>query len=250
MKILSTEVSHGVRLRVGTLAGDTHPIPVALWTPEEGVPRMLIAVGHGASGHKMEDYVVALARQLVRHHQAAVFALDGPNHGERNPQPSVTGPLALMEFAQRWSSDGTLTDVAVAEWRWALDEILEFLSAASDLAIGYWGLSMGTILGLPLVAAEPRISAAVLGLMGATGPTRERIVSDAASLTPPIFFLGQWDDELFPRASVVELFGLIGSRDKTLVMSPGPHSGVSGENFRRSVDFLADRLLKVNSTPH
>ena len=58
---------------------------------------------------------------------------------------------------------------------------------------------MGTILGLPVVAAEPRISVAVLGLAGIAGPTKQRLADDAKSVRCPVLFLVQWDDELFPK---------------------------------------------------
>ena len=57
------------------------------------------------------------------------------------------------------------------DWKATLDELLA--SNRFDPArVGYWGLSMGTVLGLPFVASEPRISAAVLGACGFTGPAR------------------------------------------------------------------------------
>ena len=55
-----------------------------LWTPEhaEG-PRPLVVLGHGGSRHKNAEYIVALAKRLVRGHAYAALAIDAHNHGER-----------------------------------------------------------------------------------------------------------------------------------------------------------------------
>jgi len=108
--------------------------------------------------------------------------------------------------------------------------------------VGYWGLSMGTLLGLPLVAAEERISAAVLGLAGITGPTMDRLARDAASVQCPVLFVAQWDDELFSRDTVLALFDALGTRDKQLHATPGSHAGVTPETFALTARFLATRL--------
>jgi hypothetical protein len=103
---------------------------------------------------------------------------------------------------------------------------------------------MGTILGLPFVASERRIAACVLGLMGLTGPTRERIAADASTIMIPTMFLVQWDDELFARDDAFSLFDRLGASDKQLIATPGRHGEVTNENFHRSGEFLADRLGK------
>ena len=108
--------------------------------------------------------------------------------------------------------------------------------------VGWWGLSMGTILGLPVVAAEPRISVAVLGLMGLTGPSKDRLRTDAAALTCPLLFLVQWDDELFARERAFDLFTEFGTTDKRLHANPGTHIQVPAEEFVGSVEFLARHL--------
>ena len=101
---------------------------------------------------------------------------------------------------------------------------------------------MGTILGLPLVAAEPRIAVAVLGLMGLTGPTRSRIAADAPNVRCPVLFLMQWNDELFPRERLADLFDALGSTDKRLHAHPGKHGDVPAEEFEASEAFLARHL--------
>jgi len=101
---------------------------------------------------------------------------------------------------------------------------------------------MGTILGLPTVAAEPRISVAVLGLMGLTGPTKTRIATDAALVSCPVLFLMQWHDELFPRQVAEALFEALGSTDKRLHAHPGKHGDVPPEEFEASERFLALHL--------
>jgi dienelactone hydrolase len=248
MEFRLDETKNGIRERVGTIVGSAEPVPLALWTPEGVVPERLVLVGHGASGTKHESYVVALARNLVRMHAMAVCAIDGPVHGDRRVDGLGGETLQFLEFAQRWSSDENLTDAMVDDWRATLDALFESGVVTADARVGYWGLSMGTILGLPLVAAEPRIDAAVLGLMGISGPTRERIARDAATITIPTMFLLQWDDELFTREAGVELFTALGASDKILIATPGAHAAVTAETFRHTVEFLADRLEKAAET--
>ena len=114
--------------------------------------------------------------------------------------------------------------------------------------IGYWGLSMGTVLGLPFVAAEPRISAAVLGACGLTGSSAvrarftERHRLDAPNVTCPVLFMVQWDDEIFDRDGALELFDLIGSTDKRLHAHPGRHGAFPREAAHATREFLAARL--------
>jgi dienelactone hydrolase len=230
-------VAKGVRQRRFDIDRDGRTIPGLLWTPPDAEgPRPLVLLGHGASGSKREEYIVALGRRLVRHLGYATAAIDGPVHGDRRTPRS--GPdLPFFDFGQLWSSDPTMTDSMVADWRMTLD----VLQAEPDVGVGpvgYWGLSMGTILGLPLVAAEPRLAVAVLGLMGLTGPTRSRIAADAPNVRCPVLFLMQWHDELFPRDKVSDLFDALGSADKRLHAHPGRHGEVPAEEFEASERFL------------
>jgi dienelactone hydrolase len=235
-------VAKGVRERRFDIDNHGRTVPGVLWTPPDADgPRPLVLIGHGASGSKREEYVVALGRRLVRHLGYAAVAIDGPVHGDRRPPGGPQPAMPFFEFGQLWSSDATMTDAMVADWR----ATIEALQAEPDIGagpLGYWGLSMGTILGLPLVAAEPRISVAVLGLMGLTGPTRSRIVADAPNVRCPVLFLMQWHDELFPRDKVSELFDAIGSSDKRLHAHPGKHGDVPPEEFEASERFLARHL--------
>lgn len=232
----------GVRRRDLRVDGPREAIPTALWTPAtdgEGAARGLVLLGHGGSGSRMQDYVRSAARGLVLRHGLAAAAIDGPVHGARLAGGDE-GPRAFASFAAAWSSDQALTDNMVSDWQASLDALLELEGISGP--IGYWGVSMGTIFGLPLVAAERRISAALLGLMGLTGPTRDRIEADAPRVTCPVLFLLQWDDELFARQAGFELFGLLGSSDKTLHANPGTHGAVPDHEFAGGLAWMAERL--------
>jgi dienelactone hydrolase len=236
---VTTKGVHERRFDV-TRAGRT--VPGMLWTPEsQGAPRPLVLVGHGAAQTKSDQYVVALSRILVRHHGFAACAIDGPVHGDRRSDGTADGSVMFLEFGQVWSDDETVTDEMVADWRAVLTAV-QALPEIGEGPVGYWGLSMGTILGLPLVAAEPRIAVAVLGLMGLTGPTKARIETDAKSLSCPVLFLVQWDDTLFPREKAFALFDVIGTKDKRLHANPGAHSAVPPQEFLETARFLADHL--------
>jgi dienelactone hydrolase len=172
-----------------------------------------------------------MARRFVRHRGWAAVAIDGPVHGDR-------GGGGLAEFNRAWRDDPGLTDAMVADWRATLDAV-QSQPEVGQGPVGWWGLSMGSILGLPVVAAEPRIRVAVLGLVGLV---TERLGAAAAAATCPILFLCQWDDELFPRDRVFELFGALASTDKRMHVHPGGHVAVPAEAFEASEAFLAGAL--------
>ncbi len=239
--------SKGVHERRFDLSRQGRVVPALLWTPEEPVPPVpLVLVGHGAAQTKAEQYVVALARILVRHHGMAACAIDGPVHGDRRHDGAADGAQMFLEFGQRWADDATLTDEMVADWRAVLGTV-QALPEVGRGPVGYWGLSMGTIFGLPLVAAEPRIQVAVLGLMGIAGPTRARIAADAATVSVPVLFLVQWDDDLFSRDKAFALFDSLATSDKRLHANPGAHSAVPAPEFVDSARFLASHLCSVDS---
>ena len=98
-------------------------------------------------------------------------------------------------------------------------------------------MSLGSAIGVPFAAAEPRITAAVFGLAG-----HETLAAAAARITVPVEFLLHWDDELVPRASGLALFDSFSSRAKTLHANPGRHMGVPGLELDSSERFFTRHL--------
>src|SRR5262249_7256608 len=117
----------------------------------------------------------------------------------------------------------------------------------ADLPIAYIGVSMGTAYGLPLLAHEPRIQAAAIGLWSTTYPASEHLAEYARRVRCPIWFTQQWDDEFFDRAGTAELFDALGAEDKRLVAYPGPHRELEGERLFDAVAFIAQRLRPASS---
>ena len=235
------ETADGSRERGFSVDVGGRTVPGILWLPETGEgPRPLVLLGHGATRHKRVDYLLALGRRLSAHYGFAVAAIDAPGHGDRRAPGHLDDIQLFSAFLAEWSREGT-TDDMVADWQGTLDALRE-LEDIGDGPIGYWGLSMGTIYGIPLVAAEPRIKVAVFGLMGLVGPTRDRMAADAASIGCPVLFVQQWDDSLIPREHVFELFDAISSGDKRLHAHPGDHAAVPVEEIIFSARFLARHL--------
>src|SRR6202044_1419833 len=98
----------------------------------------------------------------------------------------------------------------VPEWRTVLDAIQE-LDYVGAGPVGYWGVSLGCGLGVPFVAAEPRVRAAVLGLGGALASA-----GAAARIAVPVEFLVQWKDERVPRTQCLALSDALASDKSTL----------------------------------
>ena len=135
-------------------------VPGILWRPAETTELGPVALlGHGGSLHKRTDYILATARRLVRHHGISAIAIDGPGHGDRRADGGLDPEQAGTEFESEWKKPET-TENTVADWKAALDAVQSELGSGP---VGYFGLSMGTMMGVPVIAAEPRVRAAVLG---------------------------------------------------------------------------------------
>jgi dienelactone hydrolase len=234
-------VSRGVVERRFDVKSEDRLVPGLLWTPEGAAgPRPLVLIGHGGGGNKRTEYVLSLARRVVRHQGWAAAAIDGPQHGDRAGAAPYDGlgteiPPDILGLVRGAADD------MVADWAATLGE-LRALDEVGNGPLGYWGLSMGTMFGAPFVAATTDVRCAVLGLMGEFEPTDPWHVA-ASSITQPVLFLAQLDDELVPFTGAVSTFRALASADKRMHAHPGLHSAVPLEEIEASEAFLAKHLV-------
>ncbi len=214
-------------------------VPLAYWIPVDASgPCPLVLVGHGGSGHKTSSLVLDIVQRALPA-GIAVAAIDGPVHGERR-QVFVDGPVVRDEFRELWSRGGDV-DAMVQDWRAALDHLCQ--NASIDAGrVAWYGISMGTAYGLPVVAADPRIQAAVLGMWGTCRAPSERLVADAHRLTVPVLFQVKREDAIFTAAGQRDLFDHIASASKAFAEYDGGHVDPVGEQLDDIVRFVRTHL--------
>jgi len=225
-------------------------VPGVLWSPAGATgPRPLILLGHGGGQHKRGPGLVNRARRLVARCGFAAASIDMPGSGDRPRPPGedrfwdevrtrrAQGEAVADQVAEHF---GELAARAVPDWKAVLDALTGLEAAGAGGPVGYWGVSLGTMIGVPLAAAEPRIEASVFGLAGPG--YRGALAGAAAQLRIPVEFLLQWDDELIPRDDALALFAAFGSPDKTLHANPGRHHDVPEFELDNSERFLTRHL--------
>lgn len=235
--------ANGVAERGFSVERHGRAVPGVLWQPTGATgPRPLVLMGHGGSGHKRNERMVALGELFAGRYGWNAAAIDGPVHGDRG---GLTDP-AHPAYRQMWQQPRVVEDM-IDDWRTTLDT-LSALPSMDGGQVGYWGVSMGTMFGLPFVATDRRVRVAVLGKAGMTGSSVQRSGIDshfrrfAPELSIPVLFTMQWDDERFERAGQLDLFDRLGSRDKRLHAYPGVHVDNGPESFDVQADFLARHL--------
>lgn len=228
----------GLKTRLFDGDVDGRRVPGVLFSPDRwGGPRPVVLICHGGSQFKTHPGVLVFARRWVEQYGFHVAAIDGPIHGDRRDDGAF-GDDIQAQFRDVWWAGNGMVDEMVADWRGALD----FLVGQDDVdacRVGWYGLSMGTAYGIPLLKLEPRIGCALLGMWGTDFPNSERMAEDARAVTVPCAFQMRWSDEFFPREGQFDLFDRLGSSNKTLKAFLGGHSFPAGEQFEDIITFFA-----------
>ncbi len=243
MRFLSDTSSGGVREQLFAL-GD---IPGVLWTPEGDTTTPAAARPPGTWGRPAQEgpEILTLARRLVTECGFAAVSVDVPAHGDR-PKVEEYDRIATENQARVEAGEELAPLIAgfqalvarrtVPEWRAVLDAVRR-LHRVGTGPVGYWGVSLGCGLGVPFVAAEPRVRAAVLGLGGASASAEA-----AARITVPVEFLVQWDDERVPRDQSLALFDALASPEKSLHANPGRHGEIPPTELDSTLRFFRHHL--------
>jgi dienelactone hydrolase len=226
---------NGVTERLFDLAVAGERVPAVIWSPENARgERPLILMGHGGSQHKKIGTLAARARQYAARLGYATLAIDAPGHGDRISREQAE-KLALEvgervrgiggtggPSAEMMKTMAARAQRAIPEWKAALDAVQSLEFVGRNGPVGYWGVSMGTAIGVPFVASEPRIKCAVFGLAGLRGGATA-LEEAAKSITIPLEFVFQWEDAVAPRESGIALFNAFASKEKAMHINPGGH---------------------------
>lgn len=221
-----------------------------LWSPASGAEHTpLVLMGHGGGLHKKAPELLARAHQRVTTDGFAVAAIDAPGHGDRprtaEDEQARTDLRAAMIAGdtERVASvsaqyGASLAERAVPEWQATLDALQQLPEIGTEAPVGFGGgITLGTGIGIPLTAADPRITAAIFG---GGFVVHEALIEAARRITVPVQFLLPWDDEHVDRQSAFALFDAFASTEKTLHANPGDHRDIRW--FGLDEGFLARHL--------
>lgn len=251
MHFTSETSSNGVIERTFTLADITG----VLWSPQtgsNGAP--VILAGHPGGLDKKAPGHVARAHASVLTDGFHVVSIDAPGHGER---PRGAADVRLVTAFQQARAEGSssfgrllaeychsVAERAVPEWQATIDAVQALPEIDPRAPIGYSGMTLASAIGIPLVAVEPRITAALFGGVVA----HHTLLAAAKQVAIPIELLLPWDDKEVPREFGLELFGAFASEDKVLHAFPGRNHPVPADG-RIDTRFFARHLGRSSSAP-
>lgn len=236
LTVLTESIEAGVKETRFDIVVDDVTVPAILWTPEGASgTRPLMVFGHGGQQNKRVSNILRMARDFVTTEHYAVLAIDGYGHGERTPAPEAD------------SGEPRRAENMTAETMAAISAVQD-LDYVGQGPVGYWGVSMGTRFGVPLVANDDRFTAALFGLFGLF-PEGSTVPAgwgdDARSIDIPLIFVYQRSDSLMTLQSGIDLFDAFGSSDKTMHINPGGHVAIPVSEREKWKPFFVSHLGKA-----
>lgn len=253
--IAAVSEADGVRIERFSF-GSTHGerVPAVLHRPADARRLPLIVAGHGAGASKDEPILAALFAWLATQ-GFAVLAIDAPLHGERPRRLRDFRDLLLRPYyGLQFISQAVVDTMRALDWAETRDDL-------DSGRVAFLGLSLGSIIGVPFVAMEPRVRAAVFALGGAgimhflSGLAEPAVRADAEkvaeALDPlhyapliaprPVLLINGTHDEIIPPAAGHVLFSVLGE-PRRIIWYDGGHGDIPRETIGELRDFLADAL--------
>lgn len=169
----------------------------------------------------------------------AVLALDAVHHGERAATLDYASPRSLI------GKPGFVPMVieSTKDYRRAID----YLSGRSEIdtsRIGVIGVSMGTIISLPLAAVDDRVRVIVL-VVPVPFPYRYALAPQnyaRAVKDRPLLMLSATQDRWYRPEQAQALFDLIDSKTKKLVWYESGHTTLPAEFVQESIGWITKHL--------
>lgn len=200
---------------------------------EEGMP--LVVIQHPATSSK-DDYFVRDVGMMWARRGWACMGLDAPFHGER----AEADPMRLLRDRERFPAVSAQFAAEIME---AIAAVAERFPVDTG-RMGYVGYSMGSMLGIPAVAADGRYKAAAFCLVGEGG-----LLGSATAEGSPVAQLGnvavrivgKVSDEFFSRESTEALYAALPG-EKDLAWLPGGHFEI-GPDVIKSAEQWLKRML-------
>jgi dienelactone hydrolase len=214
--------------------GETVPGLLIYPTNVEGL-LPLVLIQHPGMGSKDDYFVRDVAMGWARKGWACA-GLDAPRHGDRkdyDPMGLLRDREAFPAAAERFAAEASL----------AIDHIAA--AYPIDLArLGFVGYSLGSMLGLRIVALDGRFKAAAFCLVGAGGLAGP--AEGPGSLVPrlarvAVRIVGKTNDEFFSRESTEALYAALAG-EKDLTWLPGGHFEIGPDVIDAAASWMAARL--------
>ena len=219
-----------------------HVVPAVIFEPDSiSGPCPVLLAQHGGSSHKQGTDIEALVQRYLAL-GFAVLAVDGPVHGDRRSEHtrSASREQIRSDFFDIWRSRGNGMEEMVRSWQAAVNWLARQPHLDSEQV--YWyGVSMGTAYGIPVLSQIKGIQAAVLGMWGLCFDNSAPLADLAPSIQVPVLFQIKWDDELFTRQGQMDLFERLGTTQKWLCVYPGMHVPVAGKQAEDACRFLVEQ---------
>lgn len=211
--------------------------PGLLWLPdsEDGL-LPLVLIQHPGMSRKEDAIVSGPAQEWAANHGWACLCLDAPGHGER----AVADPFAAMRDPEQATA---MASQFAKEVGAAVDALAEQYPIDRD-RLGYYGYSLGGMLGVPAVSGDQRFRAAVFAAAGTgllSGPAKGQGSHLAGLRDVAVRVIAKEKDEVISISSTMELYEALGP-EKDLITLPGGHFAIGNEVAEAAVVWLAAKL--------
>jgi len=216
-------------------------VPAYLYLPRNSTPPYQTVVYFPSSVARVlsssQDLEIRVVDFLIRSGRAVLHLIYKGTYERRSGAEGV-GPNDLRDLKIAWSKD--------------LGRSLDYLQTRPDVDMGklaYYGLSLGSITALPVLAVEDRFKVAVLlagGLPFSRVPPEADPINFAPRIRIPVLLLGGRQDFIHPvDTAQVPLFRLLGTpeKDKKHIIFEGGHAPLRIQSLIKDILDWLDRYL-------